>query len=70
MYFGGVDAYVENAILGEFGLSKGDLPFRYFGVPLSSKKLTVMQCQPLIKRVLARIDSWTSKLLTYEEEFS
>lgn len=53
------------SILSEFGMHKGELPFKYLGVPLSTKKLTVLQCQPLIKKVLERIESWTAKLLTY-----
>lgn len=65
IYFAGVHQETQDAILTEFNLSKGDLPFKYLGVPLSSKKLTVMQCQPLLKKIIARIDSGSSKLLTY-----
>lgn len=35
IYFGGLN----NAILDEFQFSKGSFPFKYLGVPLSSKKL-------------------------------
>jgi hypothetical protein len=35
------------------------------GVPLSSKKLTVMQCQPLVKKIISRIENWSFKLLSY-----
>lgn len=65
IYFGGVDRHVQNVLLRDLGLSKEDLPFRYIGVPLSFERLTIMQCQRLIRKVLARIDSWTAKLPTY-----
>lgn len=65
IYFGGVPCEVHNLILEEFQISKGDLPFKYLGVPLSSKKLSIAACQPLIKNVLSRIDRWASKLLSY-----
>ena len=45
--------------------SKGELPFRYLGVPLSSKKLSISQCQPLIDKIMGRINTWTNKFLSY-----
>lgn len=56
---------VQEDILEQFGFSKGAFPFKYWGVPLDSKKLSIMQCQPLIKKILARIESWSAKLLSY-----
>lgn len=47
------------------GLSLGTIPFRYLGVPLSSKKLSVYQCKPLVDKVTARIQGWTAKYLSY-----
>jgi hypothetical protein len=41
------------------------LPFKYLGVPLSSRKLTVHQCRPLIDKIVAKIRHWTAKLLSY-----
>lgn len=65
IYFGGVCPDVQHGILEEFQFVRGDFPFKYLGVPLSTKKLSVMQCQPLILKVLQRINSWTAKLLSY-----
>ncbi|XP_015077353.1 uncharacterized protein LOC107021245 [Solanum pennellii] len=42
-----------------------ELPFKYLGVPLSTKKMSVMQWHPLIDRILARINSWTARELSY-----
>ncbi|XP_019239266.1 PREDICTED: uncharacterized protein LOC109219285 [Nicotiana attenuata] len=41
------------------------LPFKYLGVPLSSRKLSIHQCLPLVERITNRIKCWTSKLLSY-----
>lgn len=65
IYFGGVSLDIQQQILQDFGLVKGELSFKYLGVPLSARKLTVLQCQPLIKKITARIDSWTSKFISY-----
>lgn len=49
----------------ELGFIKGELPFRYLGVPLSSKRLSVTQCEPLIDKMLNRITSWTTRFSSY-----
>lgn len=41
VYFGGVDTIEEALILQQLGYVKGDLPFRYLGVSLTTKKMKV-----------------------------
>lgn len=65
IYFGGVNPVLQQHILAILGFSKGELPFRYLGVPLSSMRLSITQCQPLIDKMLGKITSWTSKFLSY-----
>ncbi|OIT38047.1 hypothetical protein A4A49_58128, partial [Nicotiana attenuata] len=65
IYFGGVSQTDQELILRNLGFTKGLLPFKYLGVPLSTKKLTIMQWQPLIEKIVARITSWTAKKLSY-----
>ncbi|XP_021767615.1 uncharacterized protein LOC110732005 [Chenopodium quinoa] len=64
------DAYFKGILDNErcelqqvLGMANGTLPFRYLGVPLSSKKLT--KCIPLIERVTSIIDTWDAKHLPY-----
>ncbi|XP_060183094.1 uncharacterized protein LOC132613052 [Lycium barbarum] len=52
-------------ILDVLGYTVGDLPFRYFGVPLDSKKLAIAHCIPLIEKITTKIQCWSSKLLSY-----
>lgn len=49
--------------------SAGKLPFKYLGVPLSSRKLTIYQCEPLVDRTVSKIRYWTAKLLSYAGRF-
>ncbi|KAH0685676.1 hypothetical protein KY284_016229 [Solanum tuberosum] len=65
VYFGGVSVEMQKVILQNTGFVKELLPFRYLGVPLSSRKLSVGQCQPLIDKILGRITTWTVKFLSY-----
>lgn len=65
VYFGGVSADIQKELRELLGVSQGTIPFRYLGVPLSSKKLTIAQCRPLVEKVTARIQWWMAKHLSY-----
>ncbi|XP_059295399.1 uncharacterized protein LOC132048723 [Lycium ferocissimum] len=65
VYCGGMTSEEEQEILGTLGFSKGELPFRYLGVPLCTKRVSYIQCQPLLNKILNRIKSWTTKFLSY-----
>ncbi|KAH0682653.1 hypothetical protein KY289_020405 [Solanum tuberosum] len=56
---------VKLNILQQSGFGCGEFPFKYLGVPLSTKKLTIMQWSPLVNKIIARISSWTAKKLSY-----
>lgn len=45
----------------EMGIAQGSLPVRYLGVPLSPKKMTSSDFQPLLDKISARFSSWTVK---------
>lgn len=65
IYFGGVSLDMQQAIRQELGFSQGTMPFRYLRVPLSTKRVTIVQCQPLIDKIMGRIQKWTSRFLSY-----
>lgn len=46
-------------------MSRGSLPFRYLGVPLKSKKLSLSACQPLLQQVKSRFSAWSVKSLSF-----
>lgn len=48
------------------GLKPAKLPVRYLGgFPLTSKKLSMSDCQPFIERVRGKQQAWTVKHLSY-----
>ncbi|XP_056695389.1 uncharacterized protein [Spinacia oleracea] len=65
VYLAGVSDYVASNIVSSIGVPQGSFPFRYLGVPLTTRKLPFTDCKPLIDRTVARIKSWTSKFLSY-----
>lgn len=43
----------------------GKLSVRYLGVPLITRKLSVNDCEPLIRKIGDRIEHWSSRFLSY-----
>ncbi|OIT19616.1 hypothetical protein A4A49_58861, partial [Nicotiana attenuata] len=65
VYFGGVKLEVRKQILDHLGFEQGALPFIYLGIPLSTKKIALIQSHSLIERITAKISSWTARKLSY-----
>nr|XP_009780098.1 PREDICTED: uncharacterized protein LOC104229207 [Nicotiana sylvestris] len=61
IYIVGVSDCQKEEIIQELGFSEGSLPFKYLGVPLDSKKLSIAQCWPLVEKVTQKINYWTSR---------
>lgn len=65
VYFGRVLDKVHQNIRETTNFSNGTLPFKYLGVPLSSRKLIMHQYRPLMDKIIARMKHWTAKLLSH-----
>lgn len=65
VFFGGIPEYEKAKMQGILGMARGSIPFKYLGAPVSSKKLSIAECRPLVDRVVARIKSWSNKKLSY-----
>nr|XP_009631716.1 uncharacterized protein LOC104121426 [Nicotiana tomentosiformis] len=65
VYFGGVKQAVKDRILAHLGFTSRPLPFKYLDIPLSTKKITLIEWQPLIEKITTKISSSTTKKLSY-----
>ncbi|KAL0293602.1 UNVERIFIED_CONTAM: hypothetical protein Sradi_6928600 [Sesamum radiatum] len=52
-------------ILDYLGFQEGSLPVKYLGIPLTSSRLTIADCRPLIDKVDARLAGWNNQTLSY-----
>ncbi|KAL0294405.1 UNVERIFIED_CONTAM: hypothetical protein Sangu_3219200 [Sesamum angustifolium] len=52
-------------ILDYLGFQEGSLPVKYLGIPLTSSRLTIADCRPLIDKVDARLAGWNNQILSY-----
>lgn len=65
IYFSGVSREEEDEIMKYLRVPRGEFPFKYLDIPLSTKKLSLSQCKQLVDRITTRLNSWTNKLLSY-----
>lgn len=65
IYMARVSDTVTKDLTNVLHMKQGKLPFRYLGIPLSSKKLTHIQCKPLVDKIVQRMNHWTTKSLSY-----
>ncbi|XP_048490060.1 uncharacterized protein LOC125492014 [Beta vulgaris subsp. vulgaris] len=65
IYFGNVKVNVQYSILRVFGYNKGEFPFHYLGVPITTKKLKRADCDVLVDKILKQIMCWSSRHLSY-----
>lgn len=59
IYFGGVPIQVQNDILQMTSYMEGTLPFRYLGVQITSKNLSVNHYMPLVDKLMSKITHWS-----------
>ena len=65
IYCGGMNGNGEDQLAGITGFAKGPLPFRYLGIPLTSRKLNNAQCVGLVDKILDRVNHWSAHTLSY-----
>lgn len=65
MYLAGVCPRIKEEITTHFCFPVGKLPFKYLGVPLSSKRISGADCDLLVDEMTNRIRTWQAKFLSY-----
>ncbi|XP_057251814.1 uncharacterized protein LOC130591883 [Beta vulgaris subsp. vulgaris] len=53
-------------ILNVSGFTRGKMPFKYLGVPISHKRLGVKECMVLVEKMTARVRCWSSRNISYQ----
>ncbi|XP_010524744.1 PREDICTED: uncharacterized protein LOC104802714 [Tarenaya hassleriana] len=64
LFLSGVEHLEADRICSAIGLPRGQLPVRYLGVPLSPKRLTREDYQPLLDKIKSKLTAWSSKALS------
>lgn len=65
LFFAGTAEEDQRDILGCFPFTSGNLPVRYLGLPLLTKRMSVQDYLPLVEKVRKRMKSWTGRFLSH-----
>lgn len=65
MVYAGVSQQDKEGLYGVFAIPEGFLPVKYLGVPFITTRLKAQDCEMLLEKILQKVHSWSSKLLSY-----
>lgn len=65
LFLAGISDNLKKDILEDIGYCTKTFPFKYLGVPIASRKLSIVLCWPLVENITPRITCWFARLLTY-----
>ncbi|KAG7572003.1 Reverse transcriptase domain [Arabidopsis suecica] len=65
LYLAGNTVAPTGQIASRFPFEIGHLPVRYLGLPLVTKRLSAADYRPLVEQIRKRIESWTSRFLSF-----
>ncbi|XP_058775134.1 uncharacterized protein LOC131649386 [Vicia villosa] len=65
IYFGGVEDTIKTQILQKTLFNEGLLPFKYLGIPLTTKRLSITHYMILVDKIMERVKHLSTMLLRY-----
>ena len=69
VYIAGVPCAIRDDIRDLNGFTIGSLPFKYLGIPLSSRRLSIADCEQLADKMLDKLKGWSAKHFSYAARF-
>jgi hypothetical protein len=60
----GVSRQEQARVANLLNCKEGDFPFRYLGFPISDKKLTIVELEPIVATVGSRVDPWQGRFMS------
>ena len=61
----GMSASETDQIQVSTGMPMGSLPVRYLGVPLCTKKISLLNCEVLLQQIKRKLSSWSARSLSF-----
>ncbi|VFQ84277.1 unnamed protein product [Cuscuta campestris] len=65
MVLGGVNDHEGEELLKEAKMSRGKLPFKYLGGPITASRISERDCEALVQKLTTQITVWATKHLSY-----
>ncbi|XP_020272645.1 uncharacterized protein LOC109847817 [Asparagus officinalis] len=61
IFMSGVDDNLKNQICNLLNFTEGTMPLKYLGLPLIAKRLSWMDCSPLINKISDQFNNWLKR---------
>lgn len=65
LFLAGVAETVKRELDTRFSFTSGQLPVRYLGLPLTTKRMSTYDYQPLLEQIRGKITSWKTRFLSF-----
>ena len=65
IFLGGCSPSLRNQCLRTSGFQEGTLPKFYLGIPITSGRLSKLECSTLVEKIAARIHTWATRNLSF-----
>ncbi|XP_074305324.1 uncharacterized protein LOC141640419 [Silene latifolia] len=65
IYCNGIKGEELQVIVQMSGFRVGNFPFRYLGIPISYKRISIGDCSKLVEKMVDRIRGWGARKLSY-----
>ena len=69
IYYAGVQDSTRQVVHSQYQFESGELPVRYLGLPLRTKRMGTQDYQPLLKQIRKHISLWTNRFLSMAGRF-
>lgn len=63
--FGGCPPTAQDQCLQMTGLTENHFPIKYLGVPITSSRLTKIECNGLVEKILAKVHFWGTRNISF-----
>ena len=65
MVVGGCNAQLQQQCLHLTGFTEASFPLKYLGVPITASRLTKVECQNLIEKILTKVRLWSTRHISF-----
>ncbi|KAL9244569.1 hypothetical protein vseg_018336 [Gypsophila vaccaria] len=65
IYMNGLNPALKRTYLSRASMIEGTLPFKYSGIPISTRRLSIKECYILMERIVDRIRGLGARKLSY-----
>ena len=63
--FGGCNTHLQQQYLQITGFQEGGLPLKYLGIPITTSRLSKLECRILLDKIMGKLKIWSTKSISF-----